>query len=582
VKFSAPNKWSKDFDYDGLLYFAQRLEEMLFHYSIDIYKAPILNTNQLIIEYLETGNKVEQGKVKESNLDYILEEFKDTFQNDIVLKKYWGQQNIERVLSAINTSTKVDQLKLMDYLQHIFGGGKYYQWCVEYLKFIIPQQKEKKKIEKAIKCFLPELICRGYTSEYVYTYTQRFFFKNKVDSMSSLNVFLEHFSFTNKDFKVYFGVSDIIVNFKDILTKMLKINFEDDGNFNRLKLPKDFLTVYIKIKALDYYSAIRKAYEKFNLFLKFYKFISHKNRSLIYKIGMTFEINEGAFNVLAAVPLGYNSIEELDIPTAGDFAETLVTTLLVNAKKEFKILQKAIDLHNTALSNREYETGFLNLWSVIEVLCIPMQNDSKIKEVIKILVPILQKDYLVSLFSDLRAKISQVLEKEDYLTLLKSVSQDLDEQEKIACFVLLQEYEPLRSTYYSKLTNYPVLRSRIHEISNSGKSKKTIFQITEKYKERVTWHIRRIYRVRNGIVHSGDTPNNIKAIGEHLHSYVDSLMYEIIIKLSTQKELASIDNVLIDTNFEIQQFYEVFRRDGNFDKSTIKQMLNPSFITVQD
>ena len=43
--------WDEKFD--GVLYFIQRLEEMLFHYSDDIVKAPIHNTATLILEYIE-------------------------------------------------------------------------------------------------------------------------------------------------------------------------------------------------------------------------------------------------------------------------------------------------------------------------------------------------------------------------------------------------------------------------------------------------------------------------------------------------------------------------------------------------
>ena len=44
-------KW--DQKYDGILFLIQRLQEMLFHYSDDIVKAPVHNTMTLIYEYLE-------------------------------------------------------------------------------------------------------------------------------------------------------------------------------------------------------------------------------------------------------------------------------------------------------------------------------------------------------------------------------------------------------------------------------------------------------------------------------------------------------------------------------------------------
>ena len=38
---------------DGYLFFVQRLQEMLFHYSDDIVKAPVHNTQTLLEEYVD-------------------------------------------------------------------------------------------------------------------------------------------------------------------------------------------------------------------------------------------------------------------------------------------------------------------------------------------------------------------------------------------------------------------------------------------------------------------------------------------------------------------------------------------------
>ena len=37
MKFSKPVNWIDGFRHDGLLYFAQRLEEMLFSYTDELY-----------------------------------------------------------------------------------------------------------------------------------------------------------------------------------------------------------------------------------------------------------------------------------------------------------------------------------------------------------------------------------------------------------------------------------------------------------------------------------------------------------------------------------------------------------------
>ena len=42
---------------DGYLFFVQRLQEMLFHYSDDIVKAPVRNTQTLLEEYVDTEKR---------------------------------------------------------------------------------------------------------------------------------------------------------------------------------------------------------------------------------------------------------------------------------------------------------------------------------------------------------------------------------------------------------------------------------------------------------------------------------------------------------------------------------------------
>ena len=55
------------------------------------------------------------------------------------------------------------------------------------------------KIEKALRCFIPELIGGGYSGEYIYYYTKKIFFEAPVNSIEALNVFLDRFDFKEKN-----------------------------------------------------------------------------------------------------------------------------------------------------------------------------------------------------------------------------------------------------------------------------------------------------------------------------------------------------------------------------------------------
>ena len=63
MKLSSPRWDNTNGDLDGLLYFAQRLDEMLFNFSIDLYKAPVLNTHSLLVEYISIYNNTEISRL---------------------------------------------------------------------------------------------------------------------------------------------------------------------------------------------------------------------------------------------------------------------------------------------------------------------------------------------------------------------------------------------------------------------------------------------------------------------------------------------------------------------------------------
>lgn len=78
------HQWEEDCD--GILFFIQRLQEMLFHYADDVVKAPIHNTSSLIKEYRKTRDDT---SIKEYHLDIIKAELLSSFRDDLVAKKYW-------------------------------------------------------------------------------------------------------------------------------------------------------------------------------------------------------------------------------------------------------------------------------------------------------------------------------------------------------------------------------------------------------------------------------------------------------------------------------------------------------------
>ena len=63
MRFSITGDWKKGFEHDGVLYFAQRIEEMLMEFSSHLYKVPVYNTFLLLIEYLNVSSDVKMAEL---------------------------------------------------------------------------------------------------------------------------------------------------------------------------------------------------------------------------------------------------------------------------------------------------------------------------------------------------------------------------------------------------------------------------------------------------------------------------------------------------------------------------------------
>ena len=117
-------------------------------------------------------------------------------------------------------------------------------------------------------------------------------------------------------------------------------------------------------------------------------------------------------------------------------------------------------------------------------------------------------------------------------------------------FTLKPEYQDLRKEIVAKLENYPVLRSRILMFEDM-KTTKNLKEFVDRICSKSYMAFISMYRTRNAIVHSGDVPRNLKYLQEHLHSYVDATVKEFIVKLSGSIPFESVEDVIVDIRFAI-------------------------------
>ena len=576
MKLSAPRWDNTSGDLDGLLYFGQRLDEMLFDFSIDLYKAPVLNTHFLLTEYISVYNNVE---IDNKYLPVILEELSDTLSKDPIVNKYWGRDNVVKVQSAFRSLPDKAKITLAEYLLHAFGQTRYFTWCCEYVKWIVTQSNQKERIEQALKCLVPELIGKGYSSQYIFYYNKKCILKTDTPS---IELFIDRFDCKKRKYKVYMAAEKRIVTFEDLLTHRMGIIFEDDGNYKKFKHDEDLVIFHFDdIEALDDQNASRLAFERVNLFLRFFTAVDNKIAPRFHNIAMVIE---ESMDIPAFVSFGadeYSVIEGMQIDEAGKYAEKLITDLITHARCSLPKLTKAIDLHNNSLKSSDYSGSFLNLWSALEVLSLKTVGNNDLEQVSGTILPILQLKYFASITNDFLKKLKAALTPETYNALLEKINTGNSDVEKIAALIFLEEYDELRDSCCKELSSYPVLRHRIHTLSDAAKEKKSLLNMSEKYRKRVDWHLSRIYRTRNALVHSGAVSRNIRYLGEHLHFYLDSLMLESFEKLSCGVQFCKLDNALLDSLLACEILKQQLNKKERLKADDLQILVDPTF-TKQD
>lgn len=568
MKYITQN-WGKT--YDGILYFVQRLEEMLFHYSDDIVKAPVHNTSTLIKEYIELD---QDDTVQDFHGDFVAYELIESIQIDDLIKTKLGVEFVERIIKSIKISPK----ETIYYLAGVIRPDKYYEWCVEAIVEHSKESKKKSEISASLRKWIASVLDVGYSPEFIYRYLHSVFEGPELEPNVKLRTFLRYFSLETKKYYVYFLFMGAVANYRELLEKRLGISFEEDVFFERIKKKdnKSFIGK-LQVEGIDPYIAADEAYSRIDIFIRFYKVLSNRKKDIVGKTAFVISEERKEEIYITVKPTGYNNIE---VEPQYDMVEVIDNAVLGCQRKPrytYDLLQRIIMLHNMALMQSEVNDGFVNFWSIMELVSKDVKGKSKIEKVVNGILPILQNDYWHKYFGTINSDMKNALSNGDYRDLLNKIEEEGIEEYKIACLCLLERYETLREDLFLQLKAFPNIRQRIYKVYLLKNDKSRLFDLSEKYSQRLKWHIYRLYRVRNGIVHAGEEHKYVKNLGEHLHIYCDSVITEIIFKLSSYETFLSIQDVLVDTRLLVEMKRERFNKTEKISKEDIGLLFERTF-----
>lgn len=223
MKYKEPTHWNFSQDLDGLLYFSQVLNELLFDYTIDTYKPNALNAHSIVHETLTLLKKVKSKHIHKANLIPVKAELLNLFTKDLACKALLGNK-ITSYKELIRTTSDLDELYHTVFSLHTYLADKtYFEKVKELLIEKVSIGKEKSDIFFLTRTLATELITYGYSKEYLYNQTNTFFFQernDKIDSVDFIKLFLDQFNFEKEKFEVFIQAPPIFWDFRKPLQEV--------------------------------------------------------------------------------------------------------------------------------------------------------------------------------------------------------------------------------------------------------------------------------------------------------------------------------------------------------------------------
>lgn len=228
-------------------------------------------------------------------------------------------------------------------------------------------------------------------------------------------------------------------------------------------------------------------------------------------------------------------------------------------------LQRAVRLHQSALVSGEAENQLIDLWAALEGLVSrPGRESQRLQYFSECLLPALTLSYPEKLFISAYRDMSRLAP-----CACAKVAELPGPDSRFSKFVrvvLCREHSILRTAMIEELTAFPLLLNRVWRLSVLFKSRTATQHTLRRHRQKVAWHIARIYHTRNSIMHSATALPYLPTIVENLHVYVDTLIKGLQKTAFLATERLTIDGALQYLSvWEKYRLHSITHDGGNND-----------------
>lgn len=538
------NKYTKRF-----IFFVEVMNECLFDYSFESYRVPSLNSHFLCYDIYRTADDINNKVLLDGNFVPLSEEFEYNLKNDIFITDYFDDRKTLTLMMGKNgvyiDLTKNDLKSKIKYYPEIAkfiidlceSNNTYLNSLYNLLIKNIFDEEEKEEHFFSIYNLTRDLACElmniGYSKYHLYTSIGQSFLAGNHQVLcneKTLIEFFNSFSLENQKFSVSFGLNTKMANlFRGIENVSIEKSTAENLKLLNIRHQNSYLATII-IESLDKYSAYSIAKEFFGAIVSFHSLNQHQSKLFVSDRAIVSQL-EGD-NIIETEIINVSQNLMLKKGNISYEQSIILDISIISRESTPESFYKAVSLHNDAVESKKTSNQLLNLWTVLEILInTKRDNEDRINTICNVLCSVLTRCYLYSLISQLNKDIKMCY-KENYEEILKSCefsNTNLDDVQKLAILLSVKNFENNLNDLINVVDDHPLLSYRINQFHTKILvNSKSIFDFIMKHKKRIRWHIMRIYRNRNMIVHNGSYMPYLDTITENLHYYVDILIDTLI------------------------------------------------------
>lgn len=553
----------------ALVFFALSLDEQLYDLTDDSFKAPALNTFSRTLELQSVASANHAAGIAKEALVPFIDELEWSVSKDPVLD---AQQ---RDLCKLHIASIRENLGEPDRIARGVSGlrtvlGDYLSAAIARVKeTIVTNPSHKQDLSSLAAAFVVQAETIGFPRRHTYHVAQNSLIRHLKyeEAFDPAALLQDFFSSFPKERGKYSCLLLSEGEFETFSTLLKSFGFSattappawenvspDQQGFISSRKPSQRYLLIEDITAQSPVQAHQIAAEIFGEFVGVVRFFEHK---LTFDATSLSLVRDNTSKRIYRIHDAPDPMHCWVTHTVAGEQEMLAFASVTHGTRfrdvSAKKLRRAIRLHQSALVSGEAENQLIDLWAALEGLVSrPGRESQRLQYFSECLLPALTLSYPEKLFVSAYRDLSRLAPD------ARAVAMQLPGADsgfaKFVRLVLCTEHAPLRTGFIEELRAYPLLLNKVWRLSELFKSRTSTQQTLRRHRQKVAWHIARIYHTRNSIMHSATALPYLPTIVENLHVYVDTL-----IKSLQKTALLSTERLTIDGALQYLAIWERYR-----------------------